>query len=75
MSKKYRSSDNPSGGMGFFPVLGLIFIVLKLCKVITWSWLWVLCPIWIPLSLYLGIAVGIILWFSIKAAIKKRKKG
>lgn len=28
-------------------LLGLIFIVLKLCGVISWSWLWVLSPIWI----------------------------
>lgn len=34
-------------GMGFISVLTLIFIVLKLCKVITWSWWWVLSPIWI----------------------------
>lgn len=25
-----------------------IFIVLKLCHVIAWSWLWVLAPFWIP---------------------------
>lgn len=30
-------------GMGFTSVLTVIFIVLKLCKVITWSWWWV-CP-------------------------------
>ena len=28
-------------------ILTLIFMVLKLCKVIDWSWLWVLCPLWI----------------------------
>ena len=26
--------------IGFFSVLALIFIVLKLCDVIAWSWLW-----------------------------------
>ena len=36
-------------GMG----LTLIFIVLKLCKVITWSWWWVLSPIWISWGLTL----------------------
>lgn len=25
-----------------------IFLTLKLCKVITWSWWWVLAPVWIP---------------------------
>lgn len=38
-------------GMGFTSVLTLIFIVLKLCKVITWSWWWVLSPIWISWGL------------------------
>lgn len=32
-------------------LLTLVFIVLKLCKVITWSWWWVLAPTWIPLTL------------------------
>lgn len=32
-------------------VLLVIFIVLKLCGVITWSWLWVLSPLWIAILL------------------------
>ena len=31
---------------GIASVLGLIFITLKLCGVISWSWWWVLCPFW-----------------------------
>ena len=34
--------------------LFLVFLVLKLCGVITWSWLWVTAPLWAPLLL--GIA-------------------
>ena len=34
------------GGIGFLECLALLFIALKLCHVITWSWLWVLCPLW-----------------------------
>lgn len=50
------SSSAPAGaGIGFFPLLGLTFIVLKLCGVIGWSWLWVLAPFWIPLSIVLAI--------------------
>lgn len=33
---------------GFTTLLAIAFIVLKLCNVITWSWLWVLAPLWIP---------------------------
>lgn len=32
-----------------FGILGLIFITLKLTGHITWSWLWVLTPFWLPL--------------------------
>lgn len=42
-------------GGSFFTTLGLVFIVLKLLGVITWSWLWVLSPFWIP------FVIGIIL--------------
>ena len=39
------------GGIGFTGVLTIVFIVLKLCKVINWSWVWVLSPIWISACL------------------------
>ena len=45
--------------IGFTGLLTLIFITLKLCKVITWSWAWVLSPIWIPLGLTL-VLIGIL---------------
>jgi hypothetical protein len=44
-----------SGGISFCDLLVIVFIVLKLCKVITWSWLWVLAPIWIPVAIVLVI--------------------
>jgi len=37
-------------GMGCGSALLLIFIILKLTKLITWSWIWVLSPIWIPVA-------------------------
>jgi len=54
------------GGTSFLGLLTLVFIILKLCSVITWSWLWVLAPIWIPavLLLLIGIFWLIGLWFS-----------
>lgn len=36
------------GGIGFCGVLAILFIALKLLNQITWSWWWVLSPIWIP---------------------------
>ena len=45
---------------GFFTLLGIVFIILKLCNVINWAWIWVLAPIWISWGL-----VAIILIFSL----------
>ncbi len=48
------SNDNKSsggGGIGFVGLLQIAFIVLRLCGVIKWSWLWVLSPIWISVAL------------------------
>lgn len=41
------SNSENNGGISFAGALTLIFIILKLCKVIDWSWIWVLSPIWI----------------------------
>ena len=46
-----------NGGLGLGSTLGIIFIVLKLCGVIKWSWLWVLCPFWISLLLILIVVI------------------
>jgi len=48
MHLREKSSDT-NVGMSFTGVLTLIFIVLKLLKIINWSWLWVLAPTWITL--------------------------
>ena len=48
-------------GGELFTTLGLVFIVLKLLDIITWSWLWVLSPFWIPfviVSVILSIIFG-----------------
>ena len=36
-------------GLGFDSILTLVFITLKLCGVISWSWVWVLSPLWISI--------------------------
>lgn len=41
-------STSTSGGIGFFGLLCIVFIVLKLTGHINWSWIWVLAPLWIP---------------------------
>jgi len=41
------NSFHSSGGIGFFGLLTIVFITLKLLGKITWSWWWVLSPLWI----------------------------
>lgn len=67
--------DDPSGAatngsVGFTGLLTVAFIVLKLCGVIDWSWVWVLSPLWIHMALALIIVIVLI----IVSACKSRKK-
>ncbi len=50
-----------SEGTGFIGLLTILFIALKLCNVIDWSWWWVLSPMWISFGLVIAffIIVGI----------------
>lgn len=43
--------QNNSGGLNFSGLLQVAFIVLKLCKVINWSWWLVLSPLWVSIIL------------------------
>lgn len=60
-----KSSNSSSGGIGFVGLLTIVFITLKLTGYITWSWVWVLSPIWI-MSIVLFLILGILFWISIK---------
>ena len=48
---------------GFTTLLTITFIVLKLCNVIGWSWIWVVSPIWITFGLIMILIPIIILFF------------
>lgn len=56
------NSSSSSGGIGFTGMLTILFIGLKLGGIISWSWWWVLSPIWISLLVIL-LCVGILLAF------------
>ena len=60
-----RDDSSSHYGLTFNGLLQVAFIVLKLCNVIKWRWLWVLAPTWIPLGivlLFLLIALGVSVW-------------
>jgi len=47
------SDSKSSSGIGLTGLLTVVFITLKLCHVIDWSWWWVLSPLWVSLSFVL----------------------
>lgn len=61
MRRSYGSSNNSGGGTSTLTILQVVFIVLKLCGLIDWSWWAVLIPLWISLALIaLIVIVGVI---------------
>lgn len=54
-----EKSSSSSGGIGFGGLLTILFITLKLCGVINWSWCWVLSPIWITFVLIFALIIFI----------------
>jgi hypothetical protein len=54
-------SSSSSSGIGFFGLLAILFIALKLFGVINWSWWLVLAPLYVGPALLL-LAIVIIVW-------------
>jgi ABC-type phosphate/phosphonate transport system permease subunit len=52
-----RNKMKNSESFPFLGILTLIFITLKLTGYITWSWWWVLSPVWISFGIAFGIVV------------------
>ena len=52
-----KNKTTAGGGVGFTGLLQVAFIVLKLCKVIKWSWWLVLLPTWISLICFVIVAI------------------
>lgn len=40
-------------GMSSASIIGVVFLILKLTHTISWLWVWVLSPFWIPVALLL----------------------
>lgn len=59
------TNNNGSGraGISLSSLLGVVFIVLKLCGVIDWPWVWVLAPFWISILVFI-VALALMVWLS-----------
>ena len=67
-----------SSGISLSGLTFIVFLVLKLCGVIDWSWWWVTAPLWGPFALLIaGLFVYIIIAVIIalvRCCIRKRKE-
>ena len=64
---KNSSSSARSGSIGFWGLLQIVFIVLKLTHVIDWPWVWVLAPAWIGSVLSLAVLIPLfVIWRKMK---------
>ena len=61
-----------SGGIGYGGLLTIVFIVLKLCGVISWKWIWVLAPMWISMAVVFLVAI---LLFFVYLLLPENKRG
>lgn len=67
------SNSKSSSSIGFTSLLLLAFIILKLCKVIQWSWWWVMSPLWISATLAIIVLVAY-LYFKVREIKKEEKR-
>ncbi len=63
-----------SSGIGFFGLLAIVFIVLKLTNFITWSWVCVLSPLWGGFVILLCIMFIFIIIFTINWSFNSLKR-
>jgi membrane protein YdbS with pleckstrin-like domain len=60
--------------IGFSGILFIVFLILKLTNVISWSWWWVTAPLWITIALNILIIISIVLFQFIIHRKKRNKK-
>jgi hypothetical protein len=65
-------SNTTSNGLGLPSVLTIVFVVMKLTHVIAWSWVWVLSPTWIVVTVAIGV---VILLAVLDRGVRKDHKG
>ena len=58
---KMNNKNNNSSGLDVLGVLQIVFLVLKLTGLITWSWVLVLIPLWISLGILALVVVAVII--------------
>ena len=56
-----NNKSSSTKGIGFVGALQILFIALKLLGKISWSWVWVLAPIWMyPILFIILVTLAVI---------------
>lgn len=68
MAKEAESKS--SGGIGVVGLLGVVFVTLKLCGVIDWSWWWVTAPFWGGLAIAIVVLIVVFASAGVMAIVE-----
>jgi len=60
--------NTAANSVGFLGLLTLLFIAAKIFSAVTWPWIWVLAPAWIPTA----IVAAPVIWFIVKVKRQAR---
>lgn len=64
--------NSTASGIAFVVALFLVFLILKLASVISWSWWWVTAPIWMPFAI--GMIMLIISMIRVVWYVKRNNR-
>ena len=64
-NNKNENKTTVNGGIGFFGLLQVVFIALKVAKVIDWSWGLVFLPTWINLGIFVLCIIVMVIAYII----------
>ena len=77
--KGYNDVNRTNSGIGICGLLFVAFVILKVMGILTWSWWWIACPIWIGVGLtcsflvLFGVVLGLITLFGWLFCRSKKK--
>lgn len=57
-------ADKTSDEIGIGGIIFVVFLILKLCGIIDWSWWWVIAPLWMPIGLSILFVLGGLIVFG-----------
>lgn len=55
-------------------ILTIIFVILKLCGVLSWAWWWILSPLWGSIAIFIIVAVLVWLFGCIAVTIEEKRE-